>query len=75
MQQENIKLFGSKIAPACEYCKYSQKVTANTDLYCDFFAYDVTPFNSCKHFDYDPLKRVPKRRMNMPVYDENDFKL
>ena len=34
----------------------------------------VSPYYSCRNFDYDPLMRVP-RRQELPQFDPKDFSL
>lgn len=34
----------------------------------------VSPYYSCRKFDYDPLMRVP-RRQELPQFDPEDFTL
>lgn len=69
-----LKLFGSKINPACTYCFYGEKTEDNTGVLCR--RKGVMPLDgSCRKFKYDPLKREPKRMPELPVYHEEDFKL
>lgn len=68
-------LFGSNIAPACKYCEKAIRVLLEQDqVLCDKYGI-VSANHSCRHFAYDPLKRVPKRPLAVPVYTEDDFQL
>ena len=68
------KLFGNNIDPTCEYCSYGKK-SENGMILCSKLGV-VNPYFSCKKFDYDPLKRVP-RKMNhrLPKYSQKDFEI
>ena len=35
----------------------------------------VQPFDHCRAFSYDPLRRVPRRRPQLPTFSPDDFKL
>ena len=67
------KLYGSKIAPACSYCKYGTPAADGRMIYCRRRGV-VSHYYSCRQFEYDPLMRVP-RRQELPQFDPNDFSL
>lgn len=68
------KLFGNNIEPACEYCMYGTK-SRNGMILCLKVGI-VNPFYNCKKFDYDPLKRIPRRpNHRLPKYSPEDFKI
>lgn len=67
------KLYGSKIAPACSYCKYGTPAADRKMIFCRRRGV-VSPYYSCHKFQYDPLMRVP-RRQELPQLDPNDFVL
>lgn len=68
------KLFGKKIAPACEYCEFGNRSTDNAMILCSRKGV-VSPYYSCNKFTYNPIKRIPKRRPVLPEYTKDDFRL
>ncbi len=68
------RLFGNNIEPACEYCSYGKK-SQNDMILCSKLGI-TQPSYCCKKFDYDPLKRVPRRvNHRLPKYSPEDFKI
>ncbi len=68
------KLFGTRIEPACEYCRHGNKTSDKTMILCEKKGV-VAPFYSCNKYLYDPLKRIPQRQKPLPQYDQSDFSL
>ena len=66
-------LFDQDIATACEYCAHIARA-ADGSLHCAKKG-TVQPFSHCRAFEYDPLRRVPRRRPQMPEYDPAEFEL
>ena len=66
-------LFGRDIPPACEYCSHVVRA-ADGSLRCTRRG-AVQPFDHCRAFSYDPLRRVPRRRPQLPTFSPDDFKL
>ncbi len=73
--QNNQPLFGNNIPPACEYCTNCHTKIAGDTYFCEQKATDIEPYESCGEYVYDPLRRVPKRRMALPTFSVDDFKL
>ncbi len=69
------KLFGANITPACEYCANSHNLNGDDTCFCELNANYVEVYDSCESYVYDPLRRVPRRRMPMPEFSADDFKL
>ena len=67
------KLYGSKIAPSCSYCRYGTPAADPKMVFCQKHGV-VSPYYSCRNFQYDPLMRVPRRK-ELPQLDPNDFTL
>ena len=65
------KLFGNNIEPNCEYCIHSSTEEENT-FFCKKWKHAQRP-KKCKHFSYDPLKRVPRQLPPLPQVDPEDF--
>ena len=66
------KLFGNNIPPQCEYCRYSTKNNSGK-LSCPYGA--GTLEDTCKRYEYNPLKREPRSVQTLPKFTADDFKL
>jgi len=66
------KLFGNNIKPACKYCEYSKKIgdEDSDKMNCSKFG-EVKSYDSCKKFEYSPLKRIPKKEIGLAHSDVN----
>jgi len=64
------KLFGNHIPPNCEYCRFNTK---NNDGKSGC-AYG-TVGDTCKKYEYDPLKREPRTAPALPEFAADDFTL
>lgn len=51
-------LFRSKIEPACSYCSHGRP-GQDDEVLCIYHGV-MKPWNKCRRFDYDPLRRVPE---------------
>lgn len=68
------KLFGDTVPPACEYCVHGHPATDKRMVLCRRSGV-VSPFYKCKKYEYDPLKRVPRRPPQLPTFSADDFNL
>lgn len=68
-------LFRKKIQRSCSYCARGGKVDESTVL-CVKKGF-VEACSSCRHFQYDPLRRVPARPkpQNFERFSDEEFKL
>ena len=68
-------LFRKDIENRCAYCALSGKID-DEQVICRRRGI-VDAASSCRHFSYDPLKRVPPKRRAVPLtqYDDADFSL
>ena len=66
--------FGNNISPACEYCAKGEKAADGKTILCERKGV-VSPYASCRKFQYDPLKRTPKVMPAIPEYTQADFSL
>lgn len=67
-------LFRKKIDPRCVYCSRSVSLSGN-EVVCVKHGV-VEAYGSCRHFKYDPLKRVPPKPVRLGRnYDDADFSL
>ncbi len=65
------KLFGNNIEPRCEYCRFYAK---NNDGKSGC-AYGTVSEDTCKKYEYDPLKREPRTAPALPKFTADDFTL
>lgn len=68
------KLFGERIQPACEYCRNGQYSQDHRMILCRHKGI-VAPYFSCRKFEYEPTRRIPKRMRRLPQYQPEDFEL
>lgn len=68
-------LFRKKIERSCTYCANGGKVDEDTVI-CRKKGF-VQACSGCRHFKYDPLKRIPHRPrpQNFEKYEDSDFNL
>jgi len=70
----NKSFFGANISPSCSYCKIGTVSKDGTVILCK--KKGIVGFDfSCEKFQYCPLKRVPKHKIEMPKYDSSSFTL
>ncbi len=67
-------LFNTAITPMCEYCSNGRRAPDGEQILCKRTGIVQTNYK-CSKFDYDPLKRTPKRRPRLPEFSADDFKL
>jgi hypothetical protein len=65
---------GSKYEPACEFCRYGKSAPDGSSVLCSVRGV-MRRRSSCKKYEYDPLKRKPKRAPLLPEYDPEEFAL
>ena len=63
-----------ELSPSCSYCKYGKRSPDKENVLCDRSGIRM-PDSFCGKFIYDPLKRQPKRRLVLPVYSPEEFKI
>ncbi|HIZ56123.1 MAG TPA: hypothetical protein H9671_07980 [Firmicutes bacterium] len=68
------KLFGSRITPACTYCRHGNLGKDGKYVLCERNGI-VDAYYHCRKFSYSPLKRVPKPLPPLPQYTKDDFSL
>lgn len=66
-------LFGNNIKPSCRYCLIAE-VHEGEKIVCPKMGV-VKAYDSCKKFTYDPLKRIPKKELQLAnsAVNEIDF--
>ena len=53
----------------CEFCQFASALSVGGDMLCE--KKGITPKEySCRHYVYDPLKRVPRKLLEMPVPED-----
>ncbi|MDD6062451.1 MAG: hypothetical protein PUB99_07560 [Oscillospiraceae bacterium] len=67
-------LVHKKIKPACMYCAHGQKSCDDSCILCVKKGI-MQPDSHCRRFQYDPLKRVPQKKAQLPLFSAEDFSL
>lgn len=68
-------LIDSKEVPQiCAICSFGTLLADGSGILCKKTGIRQ-PDSSCKKFEYDPLKRVPRRGPEIPEFTEEDFSL
>lgn len=70
----NKKYFDKTVPPACAYCRHSRVLLGGGELFCVKRA-SVDPYDSCRSYRYDVLKRVPAVKGIGRDYKDGDFEL
>lgn len=65
------KLFGNNIKPSCKYCELGSAL-GDDKIQCEKFGV-VKTYDSCKKFVYSPLKRIPKKEIQLANSDVNNI--
>lgn len=68
------RLFGTRVEPACSYCKFGSPAADERTILCPKNGV-VAPYYACRKYRYDPLKRRPTPQNTLPKYDQSDFEL
>lgn len=71
-----MNLFRKKVDRACEHCSYAQ-LDGEENLICTKKKKQVPLNGKCFRFQYDPLKRVPRKAkaLDFSKYEEFDYSL
>jgi len=69
-----MKLFGKTVEPACGYCELGRPDQEGQMVFCPKNGV-VSPYFSCRRFQYAPLKRKPRGIRLLPKYRPEDFQL
>ncbi len=69
------KLLNKKEYPEnCEYCQFGRLSPAGDKILCEKKGI-IEIGKCCGKYKYDPLKRVPKKKLMVESADPEDFKL
>lgn len=66
------KLINKDIPPMCEYCLFSQQLSADGSLLCRHKGI-VDAHDKCRKYKYDILKRKPHIQKSGDDYQDSDF--
>ena len=67
-------LFNKNLPPSCAYCLHGRESLVDGEILCK--KHGVTEsHDACRHYCYDPLKRVPKKTKISDQYDPEDFSI
>lgn len=68
------KLYGNHIEPACAHCRGGKRTADGRAVLCP--RKGVVPlYHRCRHYEYDPLRRIPASQPVPKTYTEDDFRL
>ena len=62
--------FGNRISPSCSYCLFGNRSREGNKVLCEKQGL-VDADYSCKKWVYDPIKRVPKKQLNIPNQEDD----
>ena len=62
-----------KYTKKCSNCFYGRTFKDNSEVICEKKGLVETD-SCCRHYKYDPLKRVPERLI-LPEYSKEDFEI
>ena len=65
---------GKSVPHICMNCANGKHSPDGSCVLCKINGVTATDYH-CGKFVYDPLNRIPAKRMQMPEYDPEDFKL
>lgn len=68
------RLFGVNISPACKHCEHTLQSFDNDTMLCEKRGV-VSKTHKCRHFIYDPLKRVPQKPKPLEFIEESEFEI
>lgn len=68
------KLYGNTVSPSCAVCVEGRRSSDGKVILC-LRKGVVDPTHRCRHFSYDPLRRVPFCQPELSAYTEEDFQL
>lgn len=67
-------MFNKKLPHFCRYCAFGKGSLFTGEILCK--KHGVTSANdSCRHYKYDPLRRIPERVKIADDYNPEDFSL
>lgn len=67
-------MFNKELPKACKYCVFGKGSLFSGEILCK--KHGVTSVSDyCRHYKYDPLKRVPERVKIADGYKPEDFSL
>ncbi|MBQ1537937.1 MAG: hypothetical protein IIZ73_06460 [Ruminococcus sp.] len=62
--------FGNNISPSCSYCLYGNRSKEGNKVLCERQGL-VDADYSCKKWIYDPIKRIPKKQLEIPSQEDD----
>lgn len=67
-------ILNTKIRPACVYCAVGKLSCDGESVLCVKKGV-MQPDSHCRAFRYDPLKRVPQEKPQLPSFGADEFSL
>jgi len=69
-----LKGFNKKLQKSCMWCAFGRKSEFNDEVFCRKHGV-TTRADTCRHYKYDPLKRVPQKIKPAGDFSADDFSL
>ena len=66
--------FNKTIRPACAYCAVGKATEDGAHILCIRKGV-MQPDSSCRHFQYDVLRREPEKKAELPQFDASEFSI
>ena len=68
------KLYGNRVTPACETCLHGHRSFDGKVVLCPRRG-AMPLYEKCRKYEYDPLKRVPRRAPKPAEHSAEEFSL
>ena len=68
------KLYGNHIQSRCEVCQHGRRSADGQVVLCERKGV-MQPYQHCRKFVYDPLRRIPDRQPMPEAFTKEDFSL
>ena len=66
------KYFGNSIKPSCYYCVFGNRTREGNKVLCEKWGL-VEADHNCKKWQYDPIKRIPEKQLQIPNQIDDDM--
>lgn len=66
------KYFGNNIPPMCAYCLFGNLTLTGDKVLCEKTGL-VDCSYKCKYYIYDPIKRIPKKQIEIAQKETNEI--
>ena len=67
-------IFSKEIEPACDICQHGKTLFGGVNVKCSKKGL-VSGTYKCRHYKYDPFKRIPQAKPPLAKFSPEDFTL